>query len=145
MRLTRFSDNALRCLMYLGLQPDRTPTVGEIARGMAISEDHLLKVVKRLVRLGYVRSIRGRNGGLELAMSPEAIMVSEVVRATEDNLTIVPCFNPATNTCPVAPACVLAGALDEALGAFFAVLEHYSLADLLRPRRRLVALTAGRA
>ncbi len=143
MRLTRFSDNALRCLMYLGTFPRETTTVGEIASRMVMSEDHLLKVVKRLVQLGYVRSIRGRNGGLRLAKAPGEINLGAVVRATEANLAIVPCFDPDTSTCPIAPSCVLAGALDKALVGFFAVLERYTLADLIKPRKKLVVLMGG--
>ena len=143
MRLTVFSDNALRCLIYLGTTETRTATVGEIATRMEMSEDHLLKVVKRLVQLGLVRTIRGRHGGIQLAQPPEEIRVAAVVRATEDNLALVACFDPASAPCPIAPACVLAGALEEALGAFFAVLDRYTLADLVRQRRRLSSLVGG--
>jgi Rrf2 family nitric oxide-sensitive transcriptional repressor len=140
MRLTRFSDNALRCLIYLAAVPERTPTIGEVAGRMSMSADHLLKVVRRLVDLGYVTTIRGRNGGLQLARPAEAIKVGAVLRATEDNLTLVPCFDPGTNDCPIAPACTLAAALDEALRSFLAVLDRYTVADLVRSRRQLLDL-----
>ncbi len=141
MRLTRFSDNALRCLIFLGLTDERTVTVGEVATRMAMSEDHLLKVVQRLVQLGYVQTTRGRNGGISLAREPERINIAELVRATEDNLALVPCFSETAAPCPIAPACVLATCLEEALQAFFGVLEGYTLADLVRPRRKLEPLT----
>jgi Rrf2 family nitric oxide-sensitive transcriptional repressor len=114
--------------------------VAEIAGRMGMSEDHLLKVVRRLVELGYVRAIRGRSGGLVLAMAPEAINLAEVTRATEENWALVPCFAPGPCNCPIAPSCVLAGSLDAALEAFFAALARYTLADLVRPRARLAAL-----
>lgn len=139
MRLTRFSDNALRCLIYLGVTREETVTVGDVAQRMQMSEDHLLKVVQRLVQLGYIQSIRGRNGGIRLAKEPAAIPVAEVVRATEDNLALVPCFTDA-DACPISPACTLAHCLDDALNAFFGVLEEYTLADLVQPRRRLEQL-----
>ena len=131
MHLTRFSDNALRCLMYLGQNPDRVITVGEVSRKMGMSEDHLLKVVRRLVNLGHVRTIRGRSGGLRLNRLPSEIVVGDVVRATEDNLALVPCFQPGDDRCPLTPNCDLAGAFNEALGAFFGVLQKKTLADLL--------------
>jgi Rrf2 family nitric oxide-sensitive transcriptional repressor len=131
MRLTRFTDNALRCLMYLGRNPDRVVTVGEVARRMGMSEDHLLKVVRRLVDLGHIRTLRGRTGGLRLNRLPSEIVLADVVRATEDNLAIVPCFQHTTTTCPMGPECRLSGALADALGAFFATLERRTLADLL--------------
>lgn len=130
MHLTRFSDNALRCLMYLGRNPGRVITVGEVSRQMAMSEDHLLKVVRRLVELGHVRTVRGRKGGVQLSRPASDIVIGEVIRATED-LALVPCFQHGNLSCPLAPNCRLAGALDDALGAFFVALDRKSLADLL--------------
>ena len=120
MRLTRFTDNALRCLMYLGRNPDRVVTVGEVSRRMGMSEDHLLKVVRRLVDLGHVRTLRGRTGGLRLNRAPSEIVVADVVRATEDNLALVPCFQREGPACPMGPECRLSGgALNDALLAIF--------------------------
>jgi Rrf2 family protein len=131
MRLTRFTDNALRCLLYLAEQPTRVATVNEIATTMGMSPDHLLKVIKRLVELDYVRTLRGRNGGVQLATDAATITVADVVRATEDNLELVPCFDEATaSACPIAYRCGMAPALSEALGAFFEVLSRYSIAEL---------------
>ncbi|MCU0622558.1 MAG: Rrf2 family transcriptional regulator, partial [Gemmatimonadaceae bacterium] len=93
MRLTRFTDNALRCLIYLGVsETDPTPA-GHIAAMMGMSEDHLVKVVQRLAALGYVQTLRGRGGGIRLARLPEAINIGEVVRATEENLMLASCFD----------------------------------------------------
>jgi Rrf2 family nitric oxide-sensitive transcriptional repressor len=131
MRLTRFTDNALRCLIYLGSSEQVQSTVGEVARRMSMSEDHLLKVVKRLSQLGYVRTTRGRKGGLRLATDPSAINIAAVIRATEDNLAIVPCFESGHQHCPIAPACGLAPALEEALNSFFTTLGKYTLQDFL--------------
>ncbi len=144
MRLTRFSDNALRCLMYLGLSDRSKATVGEVARSMSMSEDHLLKVIKRLSQLGLVQTIRGRNGGLRLARSPEDINIAEVVRATEDNLAIVPCFDSQHANCPISSVCRLAPAIEEALGSFFSTLQRYTLADLVRERHDMRRVTEGR-
>lgn len=141
MRLTRFTDNALRALVYLALRPDDTPTVGAVARQMGMSEDHLLKVVQRLSQLGFVRTIRGRNGGMRLARAAETIVVGDVIRRTEDNMALVPCFEPAHDGCPIAPACGLAPALDEALHAFLSTLDRYTVADLIAKRRELLELT----
>ncbi len=131
MRLTRFTDNALRCLLYLGRNPGRVVTVGEVSSAMAMSEDHLLKVVRRLVDLGHVRTVRGRRGGVVLNRPVTDIVLGDVVKATEDNLALVPCFVHGDTSCPLYPNCRLAGALDEALGAFFETLRRKTLADLL--------------
>ena len=105
-----------------------------------MSEDHLAKVVGRLASLGYVETHRGRSGGVRLARHAADIRIGDVVRETEDNLCLVECFDPETNQCPIAPACVLAGALDRALHAFLAVLDEVTLADLAREPKRLDVL-----
>jgi Rrf2 family nitric oxide-sensitive transcriptional repressor len=126
--------------MYLALHPGQTSTVREIATGMALSEDHLVKVVQRLAQLGYVETLRGRGGGVRLVRKPAEINVGEVVRHTEESFRIVECFDPEDNTCPIAPACTLAGCLDEALRAFLAVLDRYTLEDLTKQPKRLTKL-----
>ncbi|MBA3854402.1 MAG: Rrf2 family transcriptional regulator [Gemmatimonas sp.] len=141
MRLTRHTDNALRALIYLGIHTDEAPArITDIARRMGMSEDHLAKVIARLSQLGYVETIRGRDGGARLARPAAEIIVGAVVRATEDNLNLVECFDPETNQCPTAPACALAPALDEALTAFLAVLDRYTLAHLVAKPRALTRL-----
>ncbi|HEY3285672.1 MAG TPA: Rrf2 family transcriptional regulator [Gemmatimonadaceae bacterium] len=140
MHLTRFTDNALRCLTYLALHPGETETVGTIARRMALSEDHLVKVVQRLAHLGYVETMRGRGGGVRLIVEPAKINIGAVVRQTEENFRLVECFDPAQNTCPIAPSCGMAPALDEALKAFLDVLDRYTLADFTKAQRKLLKL-----
>lgn len=140
MRLTRHTDNALRCLTILALHPDEPVTAAEIARRMHMSPDHLFKVVARLAELGYVKTQRGRSGGVRLAKPPERILVGRVVRDTEESFALVECFTPDTNECPIASACVLARALDRALAAFLAVLDEVTIAELVRQPRRLEQL-----
>jgi Rrf2 family transcriptional regulator, nitric oxide-sensitive transcriptional repressor len=135
MRLTRFTDNALRCLLYLAAIPSRTATVSEVAQRMGMSPDQVLKVIQRLVALGYVRTTRGRNGGVQLGKSADAITMAEVVRATEPTLALVPCFERCNTECPLTGVCGLADALDESQRAFFAVLERRTLADFVTPAR----------
>lgn len=135
MRLTRHTDNALRALIFLGLHDAAPSRITDISRRMGMSEDHTAKVIARLAEIGFVTTLRGRAGGVRLARPADAINIGAVVRATEDNLDLVECFDAAANRCPIAPACALAPALDEALGAFLAVLDRYTLADLVaRPR-----------
>lgn len=129
MRLTRYTDYAMRVLLYLGREPKRLGSIAEIARGYAISQNHLMKVVNDLVNAGYLQSIRGRSGGIRLARPPAEINVGALIRHTEDKFDLVEC-----GSCLIAPACGLTVALDEALDAFMAVLDAYSLADLLARR-----------
>lgn len=120
--------------MFLGLSDRSISTVGEVARRMSMSEDHLLKVIKRLSQLGYVQTIRGRKGGVRLACSPEKINIAHVLRATEDNLAIVPCLDLREEKCPISTVCQLSPAVEEALCNFFSTLERYTLADLVKER-----------
>ena len=142
MRLTRHTDNALRCLTVLALHPERAEISPDIARRMHMSPDHLCKVVARLADLGFVRTQRGRSGGIRLARPAASIRVGDVVRAMEEHFALVECFTPETNECPIAPACVLARALDRALKAFLVVLDEVTIADLVRQPRRLESLIA---
>lgn len=140
MRLTTFSDYSLRVLMYLGVHGERLATVGEIALAYGISENHLVKVVHHLAQHRYIETTRGKGGGMRLARPPEKINVGEVVRGTEENLTFVECFDKATSTCVIEPACVLKGILSRAVDAFFVALERYTLADLLVTKPKLIKM-----
>ena len=136
MRLTRYTDYAMRVLLYLASQPDdRLSSIGEIARGYGISQNHLMKVVNDLVRAGYIESVRGRFGGIRLARHADTINVGQVVRHTEDDFDLVDC-----DGCVIAPACGLTGVLHEATLAFLAVLDSYSLADVQAGRNDLLRL-----
>ncbi len=137
MRLTLHTDYALRLLMLLAMEPDDLHTVEEVARRYGISRNHLTKVTQTLVQAGFVESQRGRGGGLRLARLAEAINLGAVVRATEDGFALVECFDAEHNTCVIASACGLRGPLDEALRAFLAVLDRYSLAELIKNPRAL--------
>ncbi|BDG71486.1 RrF2 family transcriptional regulator [Roseomonas fluvialis] len=139
MRLTRYTDYAMRTLLHLGTRPDEVCSIAEIARAYGISQNHLMKVVNELGRAGFVTSLRGRSGGIRLARAPAEISVGAVVRHMEGDFDLADC-----PTCVIAPACGLISVLDEALRAFLAVLDRASLADLLDRRaaalRRLLSL-----
>ncbi|MEN7535853.1 RrF2 family transcriptional regulator [Aurantiacibacter flavus] len=126
MRLTRYTDYAMRVLLFLGRQPGELASIAAIARAYGISQNHLMKVVNDLVNAGYLESVRGRNGGIRLARPPQQINVGALVRHTEDDFDLVGC-----GACVIAPACGLTSVLDEALLAFLKVLDGYSLADVL--------------
>jgi len=140
LHLTQFSDYSLRVALYLAAHPDDLASVDEISRSYGISRNHLTKVVRRLTDLGVVASTRGRSGGFRLAMRPEEINIGWLVRQTEPHFHIVECFDPATNTCPIASACGLKGALARAQHAFLTVLNDYTLKSFLPERQQLLSL-----
>lgn len=129
MRLTRYTDYAMRVLLFLGSRPDQLCSIAEIARSYGISQNHLMKVVNDLVNAGYLHSVRGRSGGIRLARPPGEINIGALVRHTEDDFDLVGC-----GSCIIAPACGLTCVFDEALHSFLSVLDHYSLADVLNKR-----------
>lgn len=135
MRLTRYTDYSLRVLMYAGARGDRVSTIAEIARAYGVSRDHLMKIVQELGRAGYLRNVRGRSGGILLARRPHEINVGEVVRLAETDFELVEC-----GSCVISPVCGLTGALREALDAFMAVLDRYTLDDLLTRRGDMMQL-----
>ena len=139
MQLSTHTDYSLRTLIHLSLRGGDTPvTVQEIARDYGISANHVAKVAQTLSQLGYVKSLRGRGGGLVLAQSPQAINVGELVRQTE-NLKLLECFGP-NPPCPIDPACKLKRVLQQAQQAFLEVLDGYTLDQLARNRRELERL-----
>jgi len=137
VRLTKHTDYALRVLIHVGLRDGERVRLADIAEAFSVSHNHLMKVVHRLGALGYIHTQRGRNGGLELAMPAESIRVGDVVRDLEDDLRLVECFAASTSACRIEPACALKSSLEDAIRAFLDVLDHVSLADLLKSRYRL--------
>lgn len=140
MQLTLFSDYSLRALLYLAAHRERLIPISQISAAYGISQNHLVKVVQRLIEQGLVHSVRGRSGGLRLAREPSDINVAEVVRATEPHSNLVECFDARSNTCPIDGACGLKRALARAQEAFFAELERYTLADFTARKPALLKL-----
>lgn len=127
MKITQFTDFSLRLLLFLAGNRERICTVREVADYYQISSEHLKKIVRRLSELGYIHTVRGKNGGLKLAREPADINLGRLFRE-EENLAIMPC-SEAGRSCPV-HACKLRGVVDDALDAFLKVLDARTLADL---------------
>jgi Rrf2 family nitric oxide-sensitive transcriptional repressor len=136
VELTYYTDYALRALTYVGLHAGRRCTTPEIAETYGISENHLTKIVHGLARGGFIRTRRGKRGGLELARAPETITIGAVVRYMEGPFRPVECFR-SNNCCPITGACALPAMLEEAFAQFLAVLDRHTLADLLHRRKQL--------
>jgi Rrf2 family nitric oxide-sensitive transcriptional repressor len=138
MRLTTFSDYALRVLMYAAATEDRLITIEETARAYNISRAHLMKVVNILTRTGYIKGVRGRSGGFALARPPREINLGAVLRETEPDFALVECFATG-NQCIITKRCRLPNVLNEALSAFVNTLDRYTLADLMLGKRDFTA------
>ena len=145
MRLTTFTDYCLRVLIYLGTDPERRTTIAEIATSFDISESHLTKVVHFLGKQGWVATVRGKGGGMKLGVPARSIVLGEVVRQTEGAPVPTECFGLEQSHCVIADRCRLRGVLGEAVRAFLAVLDRYTLEDLVVNRAALapVLFVAG--
>jgi Rrf2 family transcriptional regulator, nitric oxide-sensitive transcriptional repressor len=139
MKLTTFTDYSLRVLIYLALQGAQRATISQVAAAYQISENHLVKIVHLLGKQGWLRNLRGKGGGLELALPPERIGLGQVVRQTEGQ-ALAECFGDTGGNCCIAPACRLRGILADAVAAFHAVLDRYTIADLVSNEPQLAKI-----
>ena len=131
MRLTAFTDYALRTLMHLAANRDRLVTIQDIANVHGIAKNHLTKVVHQLGLLGVVETVRGRNGGIHLGKEPAQINIGAVVRSTEPDFFMAECFDKKRNECLYSPSCMLKDVLGSATAAYLEVLDGVTLADIL--------------
>jgi Rrf2 family transcriptional regulator, iron-responsive regulator len=137
MRLTRQSNYAIRALIYCAVNAPVLSRVGDIARAHGISELFLFKLIKPLVEHGLLVTVRGRRGGIRLGRPAAEITLLDIIQLTEESFAMAECFEEGDISCPLVGSCDLNGALREALGAFFNVLESYTVADLADKRRSL--------
>lgn len=131
MRLTMRTNLAMRTLMFCAVNTGRTVRKHEVAEQCNASENHLAQVINTLAQMGFITTVRGRNGGLKLGRPADRIRVGEVAREFETPVPFAECFASETNTCPLTGNCRLQVALEAALEAFYAALDRVSLADLV--------------
>lgn len=138
MRLTRQSSYAIRTLIYCAVNAPNLSHIADIAKAHSISELFLFKLIKPLVEGGLIETVRGRKGGIRLGRPAEQITLLDTVKLTEENFAMAECFEGGGDVlCPLADACDLNSALREALGAFFDVLDGYTIADLAGKRKAI--------
>jgi Rrf2 family transcriptional regulator, nitric oxide-sensitive transcriptional repressor len=143
MRLTDYTDYSLRVMLYLALRRDGLATIQEISDAYGISKNHLMKVVQRLGELGWVDTVRGRNGGLRLAPNSPSLSVGAVVRQTENDFALVGCFpdeQGERRQCVIEPQCRLKHALAAARDAFLAELDRHTIGEIAQPASGLSGL-----
>lgn len=141
MHLSRRTDFSFRLLILLGVDADRTVSVGDAARRLGVSSNHLAKIAQELAQAGIVDTVRGRSGGVRLTAEGLEMSVGDVVRALE-SLDLVECFDGERNGCRLTPACRLAEILDAGMEAFLGTLDEYTVADLCTKPTKLRRLLA---
>jgi Rrf2 family transcriptional regulator, nitric oxide-sensitive transcriptional repressor len=129
MRLTTLTDYAIRLLLMAEASPDALITIESAATRYKISRAHLMKVANVLTRAGYLKAVRGRSGGLKLAIAANEIRIGDVIRITEPDFALVECFTTG-NQCVITGPCRLPRALNEGLQAFIDTLNRYTIADI---------------
>ncbi len=145
MNITTFSDYALRVLIYLASTDEPKSTAGQIAEAYDISFHHVAKAAQWLTRSGYIKSERGRTGGLSLNWLPKDINVGAVLKATEASAgtPLVDCMKQDGGTCCISPSCGLRFALAEAEQAFYGAMEKFTLADIAPEGSEIGVLLLG--
>jgi Rrf2 family iron-responsive transcriptional regulator len=137
MRLTQQTSYSIRVLLYCHANGPENSRIRDIAATYNISELHLFKIMHVMVEGGFIETIRGRNGGIRLARPANEITIGAVVRATESNFFLTDCFDQSNRDCPLVDSCGVNRILSEALRAFFAVLDSYTIADVASNREQL--------
>ncbi|MDD8060654.1 MULTISPECIES: Rrf2 family transcriptional regulator [Shewanella] len=138
MQLTRYTDFGIRILMYLAVQPERENLfrIAEVTSVFDLSSNHVAKIVHQLGRLGYLHTIRGKSGGFKLAKTASELNLGQLVRDLEHSLAPIDCESP---YCRFTPICKLRGVLAQAVSAYLAVLDQYTLADIVANKDDLLA------
>ncbi|PPC05608.1 Rrf2 family transcriptional regulator [Acinetobacter pittii] len=129
MQLNKFTDYALRILMYVARPSDVPYTIAEIAKDLHVSQNHLVKVVHFMGKQEWIITIRGKGGGIRL--NPDALNsnLGSIVRILQGDNQIVECNTP---PCVLRSHCGLKGILDQALESFYQSLDQYTLGEVLQ-------------
>lgn len=137
MKLSLYTDNTLKVLLYVASHPEQRCTRLEIAEYFNLSVEHLRKVIHQLNLWGYLATFSGRNGGIELAKNASEINIGEVISKTEKQMTMFDCKN---QNCRLLPSCSLNHILYQAQQSFFQELHQHTLASLLDNKKTLSLL-----
>ncbi|MCL3881143.1 Rrf2 family transcriptional regulator [Marivita sp. GX14005] len=140
MRVTKRTNIAMRVLMFCAANDGRLVTKAEIAECCNASENHLAQVINQLAQLGFLRTQRGRNGGLSLGRPADQIRIGDVFRILEAPVPVAECFADVDNTCPLTESCRLRLALTDAVEAFYKSLDPITLDALVCQNHGLIEI-----
>ena len=136
MRVSTKGRYALRMMIEFGLNPDQCTKISQVAARQGISDKYLEQIVSLLHKAGYVRSIRGAQGGYMLAKEPQEYTVGEILRLLEGNLAPVACVDDTKEACTRADECVTMEVWREIKDAVNKVVDNITLADLVEQQRQ---------
>ncbi|QDE32980.1 MULTISPECIES: Rrf2 family transcriptional regulator [Shewanella] len=138
MQLTRYTDFGIRILMYLAVQPERESLfrIAEVTSVFDLSSNHVAKIIHQLGKLGYLHTVRGKSGGFRLAKAADDVLLGQLVRDLEHSLAPIDCESP---YCRFTTVCRLKGILGQAVAAYLAVLDQYTLTDIVANRTDILS------
>lgn len=132
MKISTKGRYALRLMLDIAAHDSGEPVrIKEIASRQEISAKYLEQIVAILSKAGYVKSIRGPQGGYRLTRKPEEYSLGDILRLTEGSLAPVECLEGETNQCPRAGDCITLLFWKKLDKAIREVTEGYTLEDLL--------------
>ena len=129
MQLNKFTDYALRILIYIAQPRDMPYTIAEIAQDLHVSKNHLVKIVHFMGKQQWIITTRGKGGGIRLNPQARQLKLGAIVRLLQGNHEIVECNSP---PCVLRAHCGLKGILDQAVVEFYQSLDRYTLEDVLQ-------------
>ena len=130
MQLNKFTDYALRILMYIA-QPKEMPyTIAELANELQVSENHAMKIVHFMAKQDWLITTRGRGGGIRMNPLTLKIPLGQIVHILQQDSQVVECNTP---PCVLRKNCGLKGILDDAVEQFYASLDQYTLSEVVTP------------
>lgn len=136
MKISTKGRYALRMMIEFGLNPDGCTKISQVASRQGISDKYLEQIVTLLHRAGYVRSIRGAQGGYMLTRAPEDYTVGMILRQTEGSLSPVSCLDDTVNLCERADCCATLTVWEQLKDAIDQVVDSVTLADLIAEQKR---------
>lgn len=133
MKISTRGRYALRLMLDLAQQdPEHYVTIKSIAERQQISSKYLEQIIPALSRAGFVRSVRGAQGGYKLTRAPEEYTVGMILRLIEGSLVPVACMEDDPNQCPRCSQCLTLDVWQQLDAAISGVIDHITLADLLK-------------
>lgn len=132
MQLNKFTDYALRILMYVAQPRDLPYTIAELAERLQVSQNHAMKIVHFMAKQNWLLTTRGKGGGIRLNPASLKLQLGQIVRILQRDSNVVECNNP---PCVLRSTCGLKGILDQAVDQFYASLDQYMLGDVIAPQQ----------
>lgn len=136
MKISTKGRYALRMMLEFAMHPDECTKISQVARRQEISDKYLEQIVTILTRAGYVKSMRGAQGGYKLAKDPSEYTVGMILRLTEGSLAPVSCLEDEVNQCRRAKTCTTLTVWRQLDAAINQVVDSVTLADLVKEQRR---------